>query len=118
MLGLLVAGPAVGTSAAASATTLTISAPAPVARGHAVTFTGLLSITGGAVVGGQPVTLTRTDGTHTVGTATTASTGAWSLSDTPPVAGTVSYRAAFAGTALLGPVTVSRSVSVLGSRRC
>lgn len=75
----------------------------------------MLSITSVSSVG-LLVTVTRHDaaGSHTVGTTATKTGGVWAITDVPPNAGTVTYTASYAGTAVAAPASASRAVLVLG----
>ena len=83
-------------------TVLTIgSALNPSAPAQAVNFTGILSVQGGAGLGGKTVTLQQsTDNGVTwtnIGSANTSSTGGYSISATFATAGAYLIRTAFAG---------------------
>lgn len=76
-----------------------LSAPTSAPRAQPLTLTGHISGRGPAIAGGQSVTVRRTDlaGTKTLAGATTADDGTFQIVDTPPVGGTVTYTASWAG---------------------
>ena len=98
-----------------TASAITLSGPAKVVRGHSLTITGKLALTVGQAPAGSRITITRSlAGTSSVArfTTTTASKGAFSLTDTPPKLGTYTYTAAYDGTATTQAATASRAVLV------
>jgi hypothetical protein len=76
-----------------------LSAPTSARRAQPLTLTGHISGRGPAIAGGQSVTVRRIDlaGTKTLAGATTADDGTFQIVDTPPVGGTVTYIASWAG---------------------
>lgn len=95
-------------------TAMTLSVPQSVTLGSSVPVNGTLTY-GGNPVANATIALSRTDSAGVVvqlGQLTTNPNGAFSTSDTPTVAGTYSYRAAFAGSGTLQPVEAKRQVWV------
>ena len=92
------------------------AAPTTVARNAAVTVSGVLDVGGAPAPAGLSVTVTRTDrnGTSTVSMVSTGPTGAWTLTDHPPVAGTNTYTATHPADAVSGTSTASTTVTVTG----
>ncbi|MEV7420281.1 Ig-like domain repeat protein [Streptomyces sp. NPDC089919] len=103
-------------------TTATLTGPATAARGAALTLTGRI----GAnlpLPAGTPVTVTRTDMESPQGKALPPvkldAKGAFSVKDTPPAGGQVTYRIGYAGDDAYAaaqasfPVTVSRAAATL-----
>ena len=79
--------------------TLTLTPPAWAYPNETLTIDGTLALSGGAAVDGLPIMITKSiDGAApvAVATAVAAADGSFSFDDTP-AAGTVVYRAAFAG---------------------
>ncbi|MFC0508848.1 hypothetical protein [Micromonospora costi] len=77
-----------------AASSVTVTAPATGTALVPLTVTGRLTLSDGSVPGAQPVVVTRRhpDGTSaTLAPVTTATDGTFSLTDTPPVGGTVHY---------------------------
>lgn len=94
-------------------TVLSVSGPAgSVARSAPYVVSGTLTASGDPVAGAA-VTLTRTDlaGTRTID-VTTSGAGAFTYQDTPAVGGTVTWRAAYAGSSSDMPATGTRKVAV------
>jgi hypothetical protein len=87
-------------SPARVSTTLSLQAPATAHRGKPLTLTGVIT-SGIPLSDGYTVMVTRTDsvspGGVTVGTPSVASDGSFTLTDTPPVAGTVVYTVTYPG---------------------
>lgn len=87
-------------SPAKVSTTLSLQAPATAHRGKPLTLTGLIT-SGIPLSDGYTVTVTRTDSASpngaTVGTPSVAGDGSFTLTDTPPVAGTVVYTVTYPG---------------------
>ncbi|WP_182899110.1 WD40 repeat domain-containing protein [Microbispora sp. H10830] len=81
--------------------TLTMTAPADAVALEPLTVTGRLTLTDGSALAAKPLTVTRRlpDGTSaTLPAATTSADGAFTFTDIPPVAGTISYRVLWDGT--------------------
>jgi YVTN family beta-propeller protein len=79
---------------------IALAPPASATAGEPMSITGRLTLTDGAAPGAQQLTATRTlpDGTRTtLAPVTTAADGAFTLTDTPPVAGDIRYDVAWAG---------------------
>jgi YVTN family beta-propeller protein len=98
-----------------TASAITLSGPPKVIRGHSLTITGRLVLTVGRPPAGSRITITRSlAGASAVTTwhRTTASNGAFSLTDTPPELGTYTYTAAYDGTATTQAVTARRAVLI------
>ncbi|MGP4100446.1 hypothetical protein [Nonomuraea sp. KM90] len=79
---------------------MTLTAPATGDVLEPVTLTGGLALPGGLDAGAQPVVVTRhaPDGTSaTVAEVTTAADGSFTLADTPPVGGAITYQAVWDG---------------------
>ncbi|BBH65265.1 hypothetical protein ACTI_19500 [Actinoplanes sp. OR16] len=94
---------------------LKLSGPASAARAKPLTVTGSLTASL-PLPAGTPVTVTRTDlespSGRSLGTRTTAADGSFSITDTPPAGGTVTYRVSYAGDGTHSAVTAVRSVAV------
>jgi hypothetical protein len=94
---------------------LTVSGPAQVKRRTAVTLTGALS-GAAAYTGGQTLHVTRTDAADPSGVGlpdvTTAADGSFSVTDTPPGKGAVTYRVSYAGGVHLAPADATAAVQV------
>ncbi|WP_433413128.1 YncE family protein [Microtetraspora malaysiensis] len=74
--------------------TLTLTAPPSATAREPLTMTGRLTLSDGSDPGAQPLVVTRRqpDGTSaTLAGVTTAANGTFTITDTPPVAGTISY---------------------------
>ncbi|MFI0897201.1 hypothetical protein [Streptomyces sp. NPDC020983] len=100
---------------AQAASSLTVSGPASVHRHGTVTLTG--SLGGPSVyVAGQTVQVTRVDRANPAGTAlpavTTGANGTFTVTDTPPTDGTVTYQLAYAGNAHLAASAASVTVQI------
>jgi hypothetical protein len=101
----------------ATPSTLTLTGPASVRPGQAISLSGTL---GGAssYTGGQTLTVTRTDradpGGVTLPDVTTAANGSFSITNTPPrgTTGTVTYQVSYAGDLHLAASTASFSVTI------
>ncbi len=100
------------TGPVASTLTLTTSQTAEV--GTSTEFTGVLSFTDGSDSAGQTVTLTRSyaDVVQALPSVTTGAGGAFSFSDVPQVATTITYTAAYAGDASHGASNISTDLQV------
>ncbi|WP_031520083.1 hypothetical protein, partial [Streptomyces sp. NRRL F-5123] len=100
---------------AQAAAGLALSGPASVHLHGKVTLTGTLSGPS-PYTAGQTVQVTRVDRSHPAGVAlpavTTAADGTFTVTDTPPVSGTVTYQVAYAGGAHLAAATASATVQV------
>lgn len=98
-----------------TAATLTATGPASSTRGKALTLTGTLE--GNApYTGGQTLQVTRTDPSDPNGVSlpdvTTAPDGTFSITDTPRVKGSVTYRITYAGDAHLAAATTTVTVKI------
>lgn len=95
--------------------TLTVSAPAKADRAKKLTVTGKLT-SKTALPAGTRLTVTRTDVESPQGKAlpavTTKSGGGFSLTDTPPAGGKVTYKVAYAGDATHAAASGSDTVAV------
>jgi hypothetical protein len=95
--------------------TLTVNAPATATRATALTLTGSLT-SSAAFPAGTTVSVVRTDDESpsgkTLGTATVATDGSYSFTDTPPAGGKVTYTVTYAGDADHAGATATRSVTV------
>ncbi|WP_428962450.1 hypothetical protein [Micromonospora fluostatini] len=94
---------------------LTLTAPSTVKRAAKLTVSGKLTITGAPVPPPWTVQVTRKDasGTRTLPAVTAStSTGAFSFTDAPPVGGTVTYTATYAGDSLTTGSSKSAGVRV------
>src|SRR3954470_15583059 len=118
-VAIQVAGPTTARAATALTTgsTLTLDASPSTAKvGDQIVLSGSLTFADSSSSAGQTITLTREDaaGTGQVGDATTASSpdGSYSLADTAPLEGTLTYHAWFAGDATYDPAQASDTVSV------
>ncbi|MGA5305682.1 hypothetical protein ACPCHT_37710 [Nucisporomicrobium flavum] len=98
-------------AAAGDPASLTLEAPATVARLGSLTLTGTLS------AGAGPLSVTRRDlaGSHPLAAVTADAAGAFTVHDKPPVGGANTYTVSWAGDDTYGPV--SRQVTVTVSRR-
>lgn len=97
-------------SALQTPTAMTFSGPASASRTGRITLTGQLP----SDLSSAPVTITKRDlsGVHTLGTATTGSTGKFTYLDAPGVGGTDTYTATYAGDKTHAPVSKSWNVAV------
>ncbi|MGW1762862.1 Ig-like domain repeat protein [Streptomyces sp. NPDC002073] len=103
-------------------TTATLTGPAKANRGAALTLTGKIGASM-ALPAGTPVTVTRTDLESPQGKALAPvkvdAKGAFTVKDTPPAGGEVTYKVAYAGDATYAgsaaslPVEVSRATATL-----
>jgi hypothetical protein len=89
------AATATATTTVLVTTTLTATAPATAWAGELVTVSGTL-VAGTSPVGGAGITVFRTGCGSATLTTTTGTSGAWSVSESPP-AGTCTYQASYAG---------------------
>lgn len=105
----------VARGAALPASTLTLTAPASATALQPLTVSGRLTLAGGTAPGRQRITVTRRlpDGTTTALPAVTTGTGGrFSIRDTPPVGGEVTYTAEWAGSSAHRGSTASVTVPV------
>jgi hypothetical protein len=100
-----------------TASTVSLTGPADVKRGQAISLSGTLGGTS-PYTGEQTLHVLRTDNTNPDGVAlsdvATAADGSFSITDTPPkgVVGTVTYRVSYAGDVHLTASTASVSVTI------
>ncbi|WIM96381.1 Ig-like domain repeat protein [Actinoplanes oblitus] len=98
-----------------TASTLTLAGPSSATRAKPLTITGTLA-SPLALPAGTTVSITRIDLEHpagtSLGTAPVAANGSFSVTDTPPAGGTVTYRAAYAGDRTHTPATATKAVAV------
>jgi len=97
-----------------AATTLSLNGPSTAYIGSSVALTGSLVASSGPLPAGTPVTIVRTISGGKTATfhVTTSATGSFSLTDTPPAAGTYTYTASYAGSATAAPASASQTVTV------
>ena len=97
----------------ASSTAMTVTAPKKATRGGALALSAHLT-SGGAPVSGAVVQVVRHDasGTTRIATPKTSSNGTASVTDHPPVGGTVTYTFSWAGNSTYAPVTRKATVTV------
>ena len=96
--------------------TMTIAGPASISVSKSLTITGTLAFGAGvAVPAGTEVTITRTKSgvTTNLPAVSTVTGGSFTLTDTPPAAGTYTYAASYAATSTTAAATASRTVSVV-----
>ncbi|AXE87308.1 Ig-like domain-containing protein [Streptomyces sp. Go-475] len=98
-----------------ASTTLTVNAPDTADRAKSLTLTG--SLTSSATFpAGTTVAVTRTDAESpsgkALGTAAVAADGSYTVTDTPPAGGKVTYTVTYAGDADHAGVTASASTTV------
>lgn len=96
-----------------AATTASVHAPATAQRAALLQFPGALTSTV-AFAGGQSVHVTRKDaaGTTALPDVPLAADGTFTVGDTPPVGGTVTYTAAYPGDISHDPATATATVQV------
>jgi hypothetical protein len=120
-VGLMVAMQVMVAPLAQAAVALTVGSmltldatPATATVGDQIDLSGQLTFADHSSSEGQTITLTRDDagGTHALPDAVTGSDGSYALTDVVPVAGLVSYHAAFAGTVDADPSDATDTVSV------
>jgi hypothetical protein len=99
--------------------TLSMTAPSTGHVGDNLTLTGTLSVGTGSLPAGAEVGITRTvagAGAETKSVSvTTTSSGTFSWTDTPPVAGSYTYTASYAGNSAIGAAETVRQVTVAGA---
>jgi hypothetical protein len=96
-------------------TTLSLTAPSAVTLSTPVNVTGSLVASTGPLAAGTPVTVVRSSSGGTATATfheTTSASGSFSLTDTPPSAGTYTYAAGYAGSATSAPASASQTVTV------
>ncbi|MGE3811580.1 MAG: hypothetical protein AB7I24_08530 [Candidatus Nanopelagicales bacterium] len=92
--------------------TLTMAAPATVARTSPYALTGTLT-SGGSPVAGASLTVERTDLSGTTSSSvSTEADGTFSVADTPAVGGDVAWTVSWAGTVTQAPAQATRTVAV------
>jgi hypothetical protein len=100
---------------AKAGTTLTLQAPATAKRARPLTISGTLA-SPIPIPDGTDVHVTRTDpaspGGTTVGTASVSSENTFSLTDTPPVAGTATYTVTYTGDAAHDGTTATATIRI------
>ncbi|MFG1710428.1 hypothetical protein ACFLIM_45405 [Nonomuraea sp. M3C6] len=101
-------------TAAKVRSSVTLDVPASATLFEPLTLTGRLTLANGAAPGEQRLTVTRhaPDGTRLTLSAVTAADGAYTLTDTPPVAGRYTYYVSWSGNAAYELSYTSRSVPV------
>jgi hypothetical protein len=94
---------------------LKLAGPAKATRAKPLTVTGTLTASV-PLPAGTPVTVTRTDlespSGKALGTRTTGTNGTFTITDTPPAGGKVTYRASYAGDANHSAVAASKAIEV------
>lgn len=96
---------------------ITLTAPSTANYTKSFTLTGSLTATGVPLPSGSTVTVTRslvTGGQSKSFTVPVGANGTFTLSDAPPVDGKFAYTASYPGSALIGPVSITRDVNVIG----
>jgi hypothetical protein len=97
------------------ASSLTLTGPSAADVTQSITLSGSLTIGGVAPPTGTAVTISRSvAGSTAVQTfdVTTAASGNFTLTDTPPATGQYTYTASYAGTSSIAPATASQAVNV------
>jgi len=97
------------------ASALTLTAPSTATALEPLSMTGRLTLPDGSPPGAQPLVVTRRlpDGTSaTLAGATTAADGTFTIADTPPVGGAVSYDVLWDGSSAFRWSTASVTVTV------
>jgi hypothetical protein len=97
------------------ASTLTLTAPSTATALEPLTMTGRLTLPDGSAPGAQPLVVTRRlpDGTRaTLADATTAADGTFTITDSPPVSGEISYDVLWDGSSAFRWSTASVTVTV------